>query len=198
MPIQHSPPARQTRPQARTQAVLTPTPRAPLDGTPAVSQLRAKLDRGPTLEGAAPSRKEGRVPRRSSSFSGVVGGFPGTSRTILKVQVRKAEAELDSLRMKEGGHVSLYIADVRSLFSRIGYWGERALIQHFRKGLPTRILDQLASHPSRTDSLQDLMDITLELDTRYHERQNEKSHHQEKKPEASKSNSSSSTVRMIL
>ncbi|MBW0543500.1 hypothetical protein O181_083215 [Austropuccinia psidii MF-1] len=29
MPIQHSPPA-------RTQAVLTPTPRAPLDGTPAV------------------------------------------------------------------------------------------------------------------------------------------------------------------
>ncbi|MBW0561158.1 hypothetical protein O181_100873 [Austropuccinia psidii MF-1] len=38
--------------------------------------------------------------------------------------------------------------------------------------------------------LQDLMDITLKLDTRYHERQNEKSHHQEKKPEASKSNSS--------
>ncbi|MBW0532312.1 hypothetical protein O181_072027 [Austropuccinia psidii MF-1] len=34
------------------------------------------------------------------------------------------------------------------------------------------------------------MDITLELDTRYHERQNEKSHHQEKKPDSSKSNSS--------
>ncbi|MBW0512069.1 hypothetical protein O181_051784 [Austropuccinia psidii MF-1] len=34
------------------------------------------------------------------------------------------------------------------------------------------------------------MDITLELDTKYHERQREKSHHQEKKPEASKSNSS--------
>ncbi|MBW0497188.1 hypothetical protein O181_036903 [Austropuccinia psidii MF-1] len=34
------------------------------------------------------------------------------------------------------------------------------------------------------------MDITLELDTRYHERQNEKSHHQEKNPEALKSNSS--------
>ncbi|MBW0462546.1 hypothetical protein O181_002261 [Austropuccinia psidii MF-1] len=67
MPIQHSPPARQTRSQARTQAVLTPTPRAPPDGIPAVSQL-----------------KEGRVPRRSSSLSGVVGGFPGTSRTIFK------------------------------------------------------------------------------------------------------------------
>ncbi|MBW0479810.1 hypothetical protein O181_019525 [Austropuccinia psidii MF-1] len=38
--------------------------------------------------------------------------------------------------------------------------------------------------------IQDLMDVTLELDTRYHERQKEKSHHQEKKPEAAKSNSS--------
>ncbi|MBW0560384.1 hypothetical protein O181_100099 [Austropuccinia psidii MF-1] len=49
MPIQHSPCARQTRSQARTQAVLTPTPRAPLDGTPEVSQLKAKLDRGTIL-----------------------------------------------------------------------------------------------------------------------------------------------------
>ncbi|MBW0583386.1 hypothetical protein O181_123101 [Austropuccinia psidii MF-1] len=104
-------------------------------------------------------------------------------------EVSKAEAELDSLRMKEGGHVSLYIADFRSLVSRIGDWGERALIHHFRKGFPSRILDQLASHPSRIDSLQDLMDINLELDTTYHETENEKSNHQEKKPEASKSNS---------
>ncbi|MBW0527142.1 hypothetical protein O181_066857 [Austropuccinia psidii MF-1] len=92
--------------------------------------------------------------------------------------------------MKEGGHVSLYIADFRSLVSRIGDCSERALIHHSRKGFTARNLDQLASHPSRIDSLQDLMDITLELDTRYHERQFEKSHHQEKKPESSKSNSS--------
>ncbi|MBW0589921.1 hypothetical protein O181_129636 [Austropuccinia psidii MF-1] len=96
MPIQHSPPARQTRSQARTQAVLTPTPRAPLDGTPAVSQLRAKLDRGPILEGAAPSRKEGRVPRRSSSFSGVVGRFPGTSRTTFRGPGEDGEEEEES------------------------------------------------------------------------------------------------------
>ncbi|MBW0548330.1 hypothetical protein O181_088045 [Austropuccinia psidii MF-1] len=82
MPLQHSPPARQTRSQARAQAALTPTPSASLDGTPAVPQLRAKLDRGPILEEAAPSRKEGGGPRRSSSFSGVVGRFQGTSRTI--------------------------------------------------------------------------------------------------------------------
>ncbi|MBW0526342.1 hypothetical protein O181_066057, partial [Austropuccinia psidii MF-1] len=56
-------------------------------------------------------------------------------------EVRKAEAELDSLRMKEGSHFSLYIADFRSLVSIIGDWGERALIHHFRKGLLSRILD---------------------------------------------------------
>ncbi|MBW0487993.1 hypothetical protein O181_027708 [Austropuccinia psidii MF-1] len=68
-------------------------------------------------------------------------------------EVRKAEAELDFLRIKEGGHVFLYIADFRNLVSRIGDWGEKALIHHFRKGLPSGILDQLASHPSRIDSL---------------------------------------------
>ncbi|MBW0479173.1 hypothetical protein O181_018888 [Austropuccinia psidii MF-1] len=35
-------------------------------------------------------------------------------------EVRKAEAELDSLRMKECGNVSLYISYFRSLVSRIG------------------------------------------------------------------------------
>ncbi|MBW0474358.1 hypothetical protein O181_014073 [Austropuccinia psidii MF-1] len=355
----------QTRSQARAQAVLTPTPRAPLDGTLAVAQLRANLHRAPILEGEETFRTEGRGPRRSNSFLGVVGGFPGASRNIVRGpgedgeeagensvkgegsdgiegvpgpvgrfqgtggpalaqsnqpvsyhsepsllaimqqmtqsmaniqaassseasrppafktpsmkapecffgtqpfkfrifiqsfqlichndqancpqgrnkvpyatsfligraakwietylsnitnqepnyvlnswklfesqlftlfgdpnEVRKAEVELDSLRMEESGPVSLYIAEFRSLVSRIRDWGERALIHHFRKGLPSRILDQLASHPSRIDSLQDLTEITLELNTRYHERKNEKSHHQEKKPEASKSNSS--------
>ncbi|MBW0482830.1 hypothetical protein O181_022545 [Austropuccinia psidii MF-1] len=41
-------------------------------------------NRGPHLEGAAPSRKEVRGQRRSSSFSGVVGGFPRLSRTTFK------------------------------------------------------------------------------------------------------------------
>ncbi|MBW0500787.1 hypothetical protein O181_040502 [Austropuccinia psidii MF-1] len=338
MPVQHSPPARQTR----SQAVITPTPRAPLDGTPAVPQLRAQLDRGPIFEGAAPSRKEGRGPRISSlgedgeeeeensveeeesyGTEGVpapVGASQGTGEptpsqsnqpvshqpepSLLDImqkmiqimaniqaasfseasrppafktpsmkapeffnvtqpfkgrsfiqsckfifhndpenfsqdrkkflyatsfligraekwiepylsnftnqdsnyllnswnffesqlftlfgdsnEVRKSEAELDPSRMKEGGHLSLCIYYFRSLVSGIGDWGERALIHHFRKGVPFSILDQLSSHPSRIDSLQELMDITLELDTRYHERQNEKSHHQEKNSEASK------------
>ncbi|MBW0534337.1 hypothetical protein O181_074052 [Austropuccinia psidii MF-1] len=92
--------------------------------------------------------------------------------------------------MEKCGHVLLYISDFRSLVSGIGDWVERPLIHHFRKGFPAKILDQLASHHSRIDSIQDLMDITLALDTRYHERQNEKIHHQQKKPEALKLNSS--------
>ncbi|MBW0499120.1 hypothetical protein O181_038835 [Austropuccinia psidii MF-1] len=50
MPIQNSPPARQTSSQARTEAFLTPTPRAPLDGTQAVPQLRALHDRSSTIQ----------------------------------------------------------------------------------------------------------------------------------------------------
>ncbi|MBW0524442.1 hypothetical protein O181_064157 [Austropuccinia psidii MF-1] len=42
-------------------------------------------------------------------------------------EVRKAEQELEILRMEEGGQVYLYIADLRSLISRIGDWG-RGLI----------------------------------------------------------------------
>ncbi|MBW0533992.1 hypothetical protein O181_073707 [Austropuccinia psidii MF-1] len=56
----------------------------PLYGTPAVPQLRAHLDRGLVMEGEAQSRKEGRGPRRSSSFLGVVGTCPGISRTTLR------------------------------------------------------------------------------------------------------------------
>ncbi|MBW0544700.1 hypothetical protein O181_084415 [Austropuccinia psidii MF-1] len=37
------------------------------------------------MEGEAPSMKEGRRPRRGKALSGVVGAFPGTSRTTLKV-----------------------------------------------------------------------------------------------------------------
>ncbi|MBW0550397.1 hypothetical protein O181_090112 [Austropuccinia psidii MF-1] len=102
MHIQHSPPARQTRSQARAQAVLTPTPRASFDGTLEVPQMRAKLNKGHILEGAEPSRKEGRGPRRSNSFWGVVGGFPGTSRTILRGPGEAGEEEEEESDGTEG------------------------------------------------------------------------------------------------
>ncbi|MBW0462988.1 hypothetical protein O181_002703 [Austropuccinia psidii MF-1] len=328
MPVKHGPPAKNARSQ-RIPAVLTPTARAPLDRTPSVHQLSANLERGLQMEGAAPSRRGGMKYRRSRSFSGLLGGYPGMSEgararlgeveeeqgeesveeedsgetevadtlenapespqddgandsihgqltqavtprynskaPAFKIpymkapdsfdgtqarklrgfiqsfqlifhndpancfseskkvlystsfltgragkwiepylsnisnedpsyllnnwplfesqlftlfgdpnEVRKSEQELDNLRMRESGYVSLYIADFRSLMSRIGDWGERAYIHVYRRGLASRLLDQLASHPGSFDTLQELMDVTLELDTRYHERQKEK------------------------
>ncbi|MBW0477192.1 hypothetical protein O181_016907 [Austropuccinia psidii MF-1] len=61
MPVQHSPPLRQTRSKARAQAVCTPTPRASLDGTPEVPQLRSKFERGSTI-------KEGRRRAKKIKF----------------------------------------------------------------------------------------------------------------------------------
>ncbi|MBW0571374.1 hypothetical protein O181_111089 [Austropuccinia psidii MF-1] len=95
-------------------------------------------------------------------------------------ELRQAEQELDNLRIKESGHISLYIADFRSLMSRIGDWGERAYMHNYRRGLASRHLYQLASYPWSFYTLQELKDITLELDTRYHERQKEKGCHPEK------------------
>ncbi|MBW0516463.1 hypothetical protein O181_056178 [Austropuccinia psidii MF-1] len=78
MPVQHSSPPKNTRSQ-RNPAVLTPTSRVPLDRTPSVHQLRSNLDRGPPMEGEAPSSRGGMKSRRSRSFSGLLGGYPGMS-----------------------------------------------------------------------------------------------------------------------
>ncbi|MBW0516570.1 hypothetical protein O181_056285 [Austropuccinia psidii MF-1] len=78
MPVQHIPPAKNTRSQRNT-AILTPTARVPPDRTPSVHQLGANLDRGPPMEGAEPSRRGGMKSRRSRSFSGLLGGYPGIS-----------------------------------------------------------------------------------------------------------------------
>ncbi|MBW0552257.1 hypothetical protein O181_091972 [Austropuccinia psidii MF-1] len=283
MPVQHSPPANNTRSQINP-AFLTPTERVPLDHTPSVDQLSSNMDRGPPMEGAAPSRRGGIKSRRSRSFSSLLGGYSGISEgarerlgesedeegkksveeedseetevetalagvpeaseaanlahsnqplvsqaepSFLKMMEQmnelmekltqavaprdnykapafktpsmkapdsfdgtKAEQELDNLRMKESSHVSFYIADFRSLMSIIGDWGERAYIHVYRKGSASRLLDQLASYPGNSYILQELMDITLELDTRYHERQKVKGSLQEKELPVTESNPS--------
>ncbi|MBW0539663.1 hypothetical protein O181_079378 [Austropuccinia psidii MF-1] len=74
--------------------------------------------------------------------------------------------------------------------SIIGVWQERAYLHVYRRRFESRLLDQLASYPGNFGTLQELMDITLELDNRYHERQKEKGSHQEKNPPVTGSNSS--------
>ncbi|MBW0540442.1 hypothetical protein O181_080157 [Austropuccinia psidii MF-1] len=78
MPVKHSSPAKNTR-SKRNPVVLTPSSRVPLDHTSSVHQLSSNLDRGPPMEGAAPSRRGVINLRRSRSFSGLFGGYPGMS-----------------------------------------------------------------------------------------------------------------------
>ncbi|MBW0514056.1 hypothetical protein O181_053771 [Austropuccinia psidii MF-1] len=92
--------------------------------------------------------------------------------------------------MKESGNISLYISDFRSLMSRTGDLGERAYIHFYRRELASRLLDQLAAHHGNFDPLQEIIDVTLELDTRYHETHKEKGGNKEKKPPVSGSNPS--------
>ncbi|MBW0526997.1 hypothetical protein O181_066712 [Austropuccinia psidii MF-1] len=123
------------------------------------------------------------APRENSK----VPAFKTPSMKVIKMKSGK----LNNLRMRESDHVSFYIADFTSLMSRIGEWGERAYIHVYRRGLASRLLDQLASHPGMFDTLEELMDVTLELDTRYNERQKEKGGNQEKKTPVPVSNTSS-------
>ncbi|MBW0534572.1 hypothetical protein O181_074287 [Austropuccinia psidii MF-1] len=74
--------------------------------------------------------------------------------------------------------------------SRIRDCGGRAYINVYRRRFVSRLLDQLASHHGTFDTLQELMDVILELDTRYHERKKEKGGNQEKKPPVVGSNPS--------
>ncbi|MBW0485832.1 hypothetical protein O181_025547, partial [Austropuccinia psidii MF-1] len=65
MTIQYSPPAKNTGSKT-SQAILTPTARAPLYCTSLVHQLSGNLDRGPCMEGAAPSKRGGQLTQEAS------------------------------------------------------------------------------------------------------------------------------------
>ncbi|KNZ45744.1 uncharacterized protein VP01_7844g1, partial [Puccinia sorghi] len=84
-------------------------------------------------------------------------------------EVRNTEYELNSLSMKDNGKASTYIAQFRTLQSRVN-WNNAAFAFHFRKGLPSRITDQLALTGQQLKTLQQLIDRTIELDNCYHEK----------------------------
>ena len=88
-------------------------------------------------------------------------------------EVASAERDLFDLKMKENQHVSIYITKFRSLSTRLD-WNDAALAAQFRKGLPDRLLDLLAAREVKPITLTEIMDVSLALDLRYHERQHEK------------------------
>lgn len=92
---------------------------------------------------------------------------------------RTAENKINSLKMKEHQQVSKYITIFRQYQMQL-HWDERALMYSFRKGLPSRILDELSRKDERPKSLIELQQSALQIDLRYWER------HQERKEFAEK------------
>ncbi|MBW0507461.1 hypothetical protein O181_047176 [Austropuccinia psidii MF-1] len=109
MPVQNSPPAKNTRSQ-RNSAVLTPTERVPFDHTPSVHQLSENLDRGPPMEGSEPSRRGGMKSRRSRSLSGLLGGYPGMSEGA-RERLGEVEDEEGEESVEEGDSGENEVAD---------------------------------------------------------------------------------------
>ncbi|KAI9616484.1 hypothetical protein H4Q26_010879 [Puccinia striiformis f. sp. tritici PST-130] len=108
-------------------------------------------------------------------------------------ELRATEYKLDSLTMKDGDHASNYISSFRALQSRLPGWGDRPLMFHFRKGLPTRVLDLLAQNTEVFDTLSELIEATLKIDTRNHERQKEKKRENGSQPTQPKKDTSETT-----
>ncbi|MBW0464850.1 hypothetical protein O181_004565 [Austropuccinia psidii MF-1] len=148
LPVQHSPPAKNTRSQ-RNPAVLTPTARVPLDCTSSVHQLSENLNRGPPMKEAAPSRRGGMKSRRSRSFSGMLGGYPGMSegaRAILGEAEDEEWEESDETEVEtalEGVPEASEVANLahpnRPLFSE----GEPNFLKMMEK--MTQLMDKLTN-----------------------------------------------------
>ncbi|MBW0472919.1 hypothetical protein O181_012634 [Austropuccinia psidii MF-1] len=91
-------------------AVLTPTERVTLACTPSVHQLSENLDRGPPMEGEAPSRRGVMKSRRSISFCGPLGGYPGMFEGA-RARLGEAEVEDGQGSVEEEDYGETEVAD---------------------------------------------------------------------------------------
>ncbi|KAI9600309.1 hypothetical protein H4Q26_000088 [Puccinia striiformis f. sp. tritici PST-130] len=79
-------------------------------------------------------------------------------------ELRATEYKLDTLTMKDGDHASNYISSFSPSIS-LTRMGRPPLMFHFRKGLPTRVLDLLAQNTEVFDTLSELIEATLKINT---------------------------------
>lgn len=88
-------------------------------------------------------------------------------------RIRTAEFQLSTLYMKSDQYISHYITRFRLLASELKDWDDAPLRFAFRRGLPERILDELA-RVDQPNHLSDLMEACQRIDHRYWERQKER------------------------
>jgi hypothetical protein len=109
------------------------------------------------------------------SYLGSFASFEGELGKLFGDPAEEATAEyhLSRLRMRDNHQVCRYIADFRH-YQTVLDWNDKALQYQFRKGLPTRILDELARRDDKPTSLDELQQLALRIDLRHWERQREK------------------------
>jgi Retrotransposon gag protein len=87
--------------------------------------------------------------------------------------IATAEHKLDQLKMKENYQVTRYITEFRR-YQTVVNWDDSALAYCFRKGLPSRILDELSRRDDKPATLAELEQVALKIDLRYWQPQHEK------------------------
>lgn len=86
-------------------------------------------------------------------------------------EVAKAERQLDQLRMGNSQECITYVTRFRTLAAIIQWKDDKPLISAFRRGLPDRILDDIMRMRENPETLDDYINMSLEIDGRYWESQ---------------------------
>jgi len=79
-----------------------------------------------------------------------------------------AEQRLAKLRMNANHQCSIYVTKFQEIADALE-WPDEPLMLYFKRGLPDRILDVLATRESRPMSLASLQNAALDIDNRYWE-----------------------------
>ena len=100
--------------------------------------------------------------------------------------------ELSHLRMKDNQRISDYLVHFNSLAVRC-LWGDSALRYRFYEGLLTRLKDEICKGDGKPNTLPELKKKAQNIDARYWERAQERSHEQNHRPANQSKPSSSNT-----
>lgn len=90
-----------------------------------------------------------------------------------------AEDKLRNLRMKYNDRVVNYTTKFNTLALNVE-WNDSALRSQFRAGLASRLLDELARVDHEDLDYQSFVQLVTRIDRRYHQRNEEKQHHNER------------------
>jgi hypothetical protein len=85
-----------------------------------------------------------------------------------------AEQQLFDLRMRDDQHISEYMTKFSRLVSKLGWSEDSVLKAQFRRGLAPRLKDKMASKGKQPDNYEEMVEVSLSLDTAYWRREEER------------------------